>query len=574
MEPPSPAAIDLGFDPGPLALWAGIFAQATPAGRISAVEGALRGRRGRYWRREIGRWIGRLVPVEILVPESAQRWRPLVRDAFQFVFERLSDRRLATKVAQQFELPADTPPEQRLLRLVNKMPGLQKVGQVLARNRRLPPKLRRALSELENGMSDVTPEEIRGLIEERLGQRLTEYAVELEPAILSEASVSAVIRFTWNCPGREREQGVFKVLKPYVPQCFDEDMTLLQDLGEFLTAPERGYGFAIHDVKEMLSEVLLLLTHELDFRREQATLLDAVKMYRASIGIRVPKLIEALSTADITAMSAEAGVKVTEAFPRSPIRRARVAEQLIEALVAVPFFSREPEAIFHADPHAGNLLYDETNRELVVLDWALAERLSRESRRQLVLLSVMMALRNPEGVRQAIRDLALSAGRGNHERLGVIDGCVDRFFDQLAPDDSPGTLEAMRLLDRIALDGVHFPPPLFLFRKIVLTLDGVLYDVAGPGVRIDEVIAREFLTRCVASLGAFHAPLEWKDVAAIPWNALRYSFCRLWPGKAPAAPTDSARASRGSTPNRRPKSPPRAKSRRPGPRRPQSQPAG
>jgi ubiquinone biosynthesis protein len=516
-----------GVDLGPLALWANMFAAGDSPGRISTVEAALKSQRGPYWRGEIGKWIGRLVPVEILVPDSAERWRPLVRDAFQFLFERLSDRRLATKVVQQFELTADTAPEQRLLRLVNKMPGLQKVGQVLARNRRLAPKLRRALSELENGMSDVTPEEIRGLIHERLGKRLADYAVELEPAILSEASVSAVIRFTWNCPGREREQGVFKVLKPYVPECFGEDMTLLQDLGGFLTSPERGYGFAIHDVKEMLAEVLLLLDHELDFRREQATLLEAVKMYRASIGIRVPRLIAPLSTGDITAMSAEAGVKVTEAFPRSPIRRARVAEQLIEALVAVPFFSREKEAIFHADPHAGNLLYDETNRELVVLDWALAETLSLESRRQLVLLSVMMALRNPEGVRRAIGDLALSAGRGNHARLGMVDSCVSRFFEELPPGTSPGTLDAMRLLDRIALEGVHFPPPLFLFRKIVLTLEGVLYDVAGPGVRIDEVIAREFLTRCAASLGLFHAPLEWKDFAAIEWNALLYPFRRL-----------------------------------------------
>src|ERR1022692_4380270 len=450
-----------GIDAGPLALWASMLG-GDPAGRLATVEAALKGPRGAYWRGEIGQWIGRLVPVEILVPDSAQRWRPLVRDAFQFLFERLSDRRLATKVAQQFELSAETPPEQRLLRLVNKMPGLQKVGQVLARNRRLAPKLRRALSELENGMSDVTPEEVRRLIEERLGKRLTEYGVELEPAILSEASVSAVIRFTWNHPGREREQGVFKVLKPYVPECFAEDMTLLQRLGEFLTSPERGYGFAIHDVKDMLAEVLLLLAHELDFRREQATLLEAVKMYRASIGIRVPRLIEPLCTDTITAMSAEAGVKVTEAFPRSPIRRARVAEQLIEALVAVPFFSREEESIFHADPHAGNLLYDETNRELVILDWALAERLNVKSRRQLVLLSVMMTLRSREGVRHAVRDLALSADSRNHAHLGAIAGCVTRFFEQLPADASPGTLDAMRLLDRIALEGVHFPPPLFL----------------------------------------------------------------------------------------------------------------
>jgi ubiquinone biosynthesis protein len=515
-----------GIDPGPLTLWAGMFAGFDPATRVATVEAALASPRGAYWRAEIGKWIGRLVPVEILVPDSAARWRPLVRDAFQFVFERLSDRRLATKVAQQFELSADTPPEQRLIRLVNKMPGLQKVGQVVARNRKLAPKLRCALSELENGMSDVTAEEVRGLIEERLGERLTTYAVELEPAMLSEASVSAVIRFTWNNPGREREQGVFKVLKPYVPECFGEDMRLLQELGEFLTSPKRGYGFAIHDVKDMLAEVLLLLEHELDFRREQATLLEAVKMYRASIGIRVPRLIEPLCTRDITAMSAEVGVKVTEAFPRSPIRRARVAEQLIEALVAVPFFSREENSIFHADPHAGNLLYDETNRELVILDWALAETLSLESRRQLVLLSVMMTLRNPEGVRQAIRDLALSADLRNHAHLGVIERCVKRFFEQLPDDAAPGTLDAMRLMDRIALEGVHFPPPLFLFRKIVLTLDGVLYDVAGPDVRIDEVIAREFLTRCAASLGIFHAPLQWKDFAAIEWNALLYPLRR------------------------------------------------
>ena len=73
-----------GIDPGPLALWASVAAGGDSAARIATVEGALRSSRGPYWRGEIGKWIGRLVPVETLVPESAQRWSPLVRGAFHF----------------------------------------------------------------------------------------------------------------------------------------------------------------------------------------------------------------------------------------------------------------------------------------------------------------------------------------------------------------------------------------------------------------------------------------------------------------------------------------------------------
>jgi hypothetical protein len=138
-----------------------------------------------------------------------------------------------------------------------------------------------------------------------------------------------------------------------------------------------------------------------------------------------------------------------------------------------------------------------------------------------------MTLRNREGVRQAIRDLSLGADRRNEAHFPAIDRCIASFFEQAPADASSGTLDAMRLLDRIALEGVHLPPPLFLFRKIVLTLEGVLYDVAGPDVRIDEVIAREFLTRCAASLGLFHAPLAWKDFVTIPWNALLYPVRRF-----------------------------------------------
>jgi len=72
----------------------------------------------------------------------------------------------------------------------------------------------------------------------------------------------------------------------------------------------------------------------------------------------------------------------------------------------------------------------------------------------------------------------------------------------------------MRLLDDIALAGVHFPASLFFFRKSIFTLDGVLQDIAGKDVRIDYILGREFVTRCLASFGMLHAPLQIRDFAA------------------------------------------------------------
>ncbi|HJT86387.1 MAG TPA: AarF/UbiB family protein [Bryobacteraceae bacterium] len=486
--------------------------------RIALVEAALR-MAGPAGREEIGRWVTTIVPAEVLVPETARRWRPLVHDAMQFVVCHICDRRLAARIVEQMELAPDTPPEIRLLRLISKTPGLQKIGQVLARNRRLAPPLRKALIELENGMSDVTPQEIRGVLTGRLPEQLDRYAVKIDSPIFSEASVSAVVRFTWQNPGRERERGVFKVLKPYVPACFTEDIAILQQLGEYLAAQDRGYAFALRDIKDMFAEVRVLLEHELDFAREQMMLGEARRIYRSSFGIRVPRLIRPLCAAGITAMSEEAGIKVTDAFPRSPIRRIRAGEQLVEALVAVPLFTREENAIFHGDPHAGNLLYDEPNRELVVLDWALAERMTLTLRRQLVLLALMMMLRNPDGVTRAI--VALSRPRGERQERRILRRVAD-FFGQLPRGASPSTLDAMILLDDLAIEGIRFPAPLFLFRKMLFTLDGVLEDIAGPDLRMDQIIARDFLTRWLSSFGLFYSPLTLADFAAIEWQALLY----------------------------------------------------
>jgi ubiquinone biosynthesis protein len=446
-----------------------------------------------------------------------------------FVVARLSPARLAPKLLEQFELPEKTSAEERLLRLIAKVPGLQKLGQVIARNQHLRPAMRNALARLENGIRDVKPEDIRAIIQRDLGPRLETYAVKIAPVILSEASVSAVVRFTWRNPASgKRERGVFKVLKPHIPEYFAEDMDYLQGLAQYFGDRHHRYGFAAGLIPDTFRKVRRLLRHEVDFVREQKTLVEAWNLYRSMSGVRVPQLIRPLCAQRITALTEEHGIKVTNAAARLPASgRRKVAEQLIEALVAVPLLSAQEDAIFHGDPHAGNLLYNNRTGELTIIDWALRERLNREQRRHLALLFLMVSLRDPVGACNEVLALSQQRIESTSPRGRMICRLVTRFLDDLPVRRLSSGVDAMLLLEHIALKGIKFPGPLVMLSKVMLTLDGILGDIGGGDIGINLTIARHVAEHWISNRKEFRSPLMTRDWITLQCSALLYAS-RLW----------------------------------------------
>jgi ubiquinone biosynthesis protein len=505
-------------------------ASADSAERSRLIEAALRSPAGQQLREAMARWIVQdIVPVEALVPGMYAAWRAPVRDAMMFVVTHLSAGRLAPKLLEQLELPPKTTPEARLLRLIAKVPGLQKLGQVIARNRHLSPALRNALAKLENGIRDVRPEEMAGIIGKELGERLREFEVRIKPGILSEASVSAVVRFTWRDPDTgKRERGVFKILKPYIPECFAEDMEFLHDLAQWFGKRHREYGFPRHVIPDTFNKVRRLLQHEVNFEREQRTLLEAWKQYERMPGVRIPRLIAPLCNARITAITEEFGGKVTSAAAHLPAwRRRRIAEQLVEALVAVPLFAADEQTVFHADPHAGNLLYNSDTGELIIIDWALRERLTHRQRRHLALLFLTMALRDPVGAANAVQELSQPAIRKRSPQARMIATIVTRFLEQMPATRLPGGTDIMNLLERLAVKGIRFPAPLIMLSKVLFTLDGIVTDVGGSSAVASFAIARHLAQRWIANPAAFRSPVRTADWLTLQCSALLYGS-RMW----------------------------------------------
>jgi len=211
----------------------------------------------------------------------------------------------------------------------------------------------------------------------------------------------------------------------------------------------------------------------------------------------------------------------------SPAQRAKLARQLIEALVAVPLLAPGEHSLFHADPHAGNLLYNHHTSELTLIDWALTERLTRDQRRYLALLFMMVALRDPVGASDAIAGLAEQRVRKDSLQARLIRGRTTAFLDELPLGRLPSAVDAMRLLELVAFRGLRFPAPLIMLSKVLFTLDGILADIGGDSGSIGLVMARHIAQRWLTDWKGFTIPMKRFDWMIVQCSALLYGS-RLW----------------------------------------------
>ena len=84
-----------------------------------------------------------------IVPDCYQQLRPIVSDGVFFFLNHLSPERFITLVVDQLSLKEECSSEQRLIEMVQKIPTLHKLGQVIARRKEIDQRFRQWLINLE-----------------------------------------------------------------------------------------------------------------------------------------------------------------------------------------------------------------------------------------------------------------------------------------------------------------------------------------------------------------------------------------------------------------------------------------
>jgi ubiquinone biosynthesis protein len=470
------------------------------------------------------------VDITPLVPDVYAQYRPLVADAVVFFLQHLSAPRLSAILAQQQALPDDADIAQRLTTLLFCCPTLHKLGQVVARNRKLDKELRRRLQTLETMPVTSCEDTIRQLIRYEL-KGVPEKALRLGSRALAEASVSVVMPFT--LPSAETSgptNGVLKVLKPGIEELLYEELEIWSKLGYFIDERCEHYKIPPLNYAESLATIRDLLANEIQLEREQRHLEEAAEFYSDAQGIQIPLLFP-YCTPRITAMERVYGSKVTDTTALSGRQSKQLANAVIEALIARPVWAPRESALFHADPHAGNLFYTQDER-LAILDWSLVGHLGKQERihvMQLVLGALTL------DARRIAREIdALAQAPINESALRLV---IDKALGKLYSGELPGFRWSQSLLDNASLlAGVQFSSELLLYRKSVLTIEGVVTDISSKG-SIGRVLplsaARQFLRELTAR--AFSLPtsrdfgthLSNLDLVSLYWGGPT-AAARFW----------------------------------------------
>jgi len=440
------------------------------------------------------------------IPEVYGHYRSVVRDGIEFFLTQVGLHRLMELVASQLKLDPETATQERLLELAKRFPTLHKLGQIIARNPNIDPVVKKWLIHLENGRYG-TP---LGGIVEQIGSQLKQSGnrkrVQLHQAILSEASVGAVIAFDWNRPpSQERTEGVFKILKPGIQRHLDEELLILEKTAAFFEENRQRYPLKDFKFIDVFKEVREMLVKEIDLAAEQTNLVEAARFYRSMESIQIPQLFP-FSTDTMTAMAFLKGPKITDA-PLSQEQRKRCAGVLFEALVCRPLFSRREPSLFHGDPHAGNILavkdQESGNLRIGLLDWSLAGRLTQRDRVKTAQLIQAVIKKDLSGIRRSVKALAVGTYMDSGRQRQAFRDLVLSTMGSSGFERLPLIKKTFKLLEVLTFEGFVFPPDLMLFRKAIFTLEGVIFDL-WPAFDMDAavtqylatLVTREIPTRC------------------------------------------------------------------------------
>src|SRR5919107_3709942 len=316
---------------------------------------------------------------------------------------------------------------ERLTRTVAELgPTFIKLAQVFAaRADILPEPYLSAVGTLTDQVPPLPGGVAESVVRAELGDEVGRLFERFDRTPLAAASLGQVHRASYQ--GREV---VVKVLRPGVDDLVRRDLDV-----SFRILFLLNLLFPSHHTRAItaiVSEFSRRIAGELDFREEARHAATLRRNFAGVPNVVVPEVISELTRRRVLVLEYMEGTRIDRLHERLASGELRL-DALMTILVELYLKMMLEDGVFHADPHAGNLLVDPTGR-VVLLDFGMVLEVERETRRRLVQTVLAAARQDVDGVINGFYE------------LGILDPDVDRGTVR----DAAQSLMAVSLRDDVS----------------------------------------------------------------------------------------------------------------------------
>jgi predicted unusual protein kinase regulating ubiquinone biosynthesis (AarF/ABC1/UbiB family) len=347
-----------------------------------------------------------------------------------------------------------------------------KFGQVLStRPDIVPPEYIAALESLQDQVEPFSFAEVETIVQEELGVRISKAFETFESTPVAAASLGQVHRAVL----RDGREVVVKVQRPNVREQVRHDLEVFTDIAT--TLEEHSEVARKLNLVGALEQARLVLHHEVDYLQEAHN----TELLRRNLAqfpqIYIPAVIHDMTTSRVLTSELVRGRKISKLTPLGVIEHdyADLASVLTEAYLKQICV----DGFWHSDPHPGNVFIrdnpddDEGRAQIVLLDFGMTGRISREFQDEIIKL--LLAVASNRGAEVADACIRMSEVLEKFEAtkfVHEISNIVANFHDLDVKRINVGQL----LFSVIAVantNDLKAPAELALLAKTMLHLDSV-----------------------------------------------------------------------------------------------------
>ncbi len=388
--------------------------------------------------------------------------------------------------------------EQRVrMALVDLGPTFIKVGQVLAsRPDLVGPKLGEELKRLRANVKADSIELVRETLASELGVDYESHFHSIDPQPLATASIGQVHRAILV----DGTPVVIKVQRHNIDKTMRQDIEVLGGLAQLA---ERVDTFAAFGPTDMVRQLAPMISRELDFTRERQNLETFAEMFdRNRCGVAIPRPYKPLCTKKVLVMDELVGRRLSDFLADEYaadvehaaaqnadaviVDRESIKQSLCETIASVYLTMIFDEAVFHADPHMGNLIVME-NGGLGILDFGMIGRIDENLRETIEDMLVAIGAGDQNRLTRLVRRIGNAPPTLDESRLAIdVAEFIGTYGKQSLGDfDLTGALN--ELSDVLHRHAIKLPNQSALLLKMLVSLEGTLRELGASFDSLDVV---------------------------------------------------------------------------------------